>query len=161
MKCAAHPQVETNLTCSRCGTPICPKCLIQTPVGARCRKCAGLKRLPTYEITPNQYVKAVVVGLGSSVVVGIAWAALWGFLWFFNFFLAAGAGYAIGEILSRSVNRRRGLLLEIIAGLCVVVSYMVANVGLSAGVLTFFADFGLWDLLIVAIGIMVAVGRLR
>ncbi|NQT47416.1 MAG: hypothetical protein HQ578_00420 [Chloroflexi bacterium] len=161
MKCAAHPQVETNLTCSRCGTPICPKCLIQTPVGARCRKCAGLKRLPTYEITPKQYVKAVVVGLGSSVVVGIAWAALWGFLWFFNFFLAAGAGYAIGEILSRSVNRRRGLLLEIIAGLCVVVSYMVANVGLSAGVLTFFTDFGLWDLLIVAIGIMVAVGRLR
>ena len=161
MKCAAHPQVETNLTCSRCGTPICPKCLIQTPVGARCRKCAGLKRLPTYEITPKQYVKAVVVGLGSSVVVGIAWAALWGFLWFFNFCLAAGAGYAIGEILSRSVNRRRGLLLEIIAGLCVVVSYMVANVGLSAGVLTFFADFGLWDLLIVAIGIMVAVGRLR
>ena len=161
MKCAAHPQVETNLTCSRCGTPICPKCLIQTSVGARCRKCAGLKRLPTYEITPKQYVKAVVVGLGSSVVVGIAWAALWGFLWFFNFFLAAGAGYAIGEILSWSVNRKRGLLLEIIAGLCLVVSYIVANVGLSAGVLTFFADFGLWDLLIVAIGIMVAVGRLR
>lgn len=161
MKCAAHPQVETNLTCGRCGTPICPKCLVQTPVGARCRKCAGLKRLPTYEITPKQYVKAVVVGLGASVVVGIAWAALWSVLWFFNFFLAAGAGYAVGELLSRSVNRRRGQLLEIICGLCVVVSYMVANVGLSAGALTFFANFGLWDLIIVTIGILVAVSRLR
>jgi len=130
-------------------------------VGARCRKCAGLKRLPTYEITPKQYVKAVVVGLGVSVAVGIAWAALWSVLWFFNFFLAAGAGYAVGELLSRSVNRRRGHLLEIIGGLCVVLSYMVANVGLSAGVLTFFANFDLWDLLIVTIGILVAVSRLR
>jgi len=135
-------------------------------VGARCRKCAGLKRLPTYEITPKQYVKAVVVGLGVSVAVGIAWAALWSVLRFFSFFLAIGAGYALGEILSRSVNRRRGQLLEIIGGLCVVVSYMVANVGLSAaGDLTFFADFSilyiLWGFLIVAMGVFVAVSRLR
>ena len=64
MKCATHPEVETNLTCGKCGTPICPRCLVQTPVGARCRKCAGLRRLPTYEIAPQQYLKAVGVALG-------------------------------------------------------------------------------------------------
>ena len=163
MKCAAHPDVETNLTCGRCGTPICPRCLVHTPVGARCRKCSGLRRLPTYEIAPRQYFKAFGVGLGVSIVVGIAWGWLWevvGFF-FFSLLLGAGAGYAIAEVLSLSVNRKRGRVLEVIGGFCVVVSYIVANVGLSGGALTFFDDFSLYDILVLAIGVVVAVSRLR
>lgn len=161
MKCAAHPDTETNLACGRCDTPICPKCLVQTPVGARCRKCANLKRLPTFEISPQQYAKAAAVGVGFSVVLGIAWGWLWGYVSFFNFLLAAGVGYAIAEVLSFSVNRKRGQVLQTIAGVCVVVSYVVGNVGLSAGVVTFFAGFSLYDLLVLAIGIFVAVTRLQ
>lgn len=136
---------------------------MHTPVGARCRKCAGLKRLPTYEISPRQYFKAFGVGLGLSIVVGIAWGWLWevvGFF-FFSLLLGAGVGYAIAEVLSLSVNRKRGRVLEVIGGLCVVVSYIVANVGLSAGALTFFDDFSLYHLLALAIGVVVAVSRLR
>src|SRR5262245_41825997 len=48
VQCARHPEVETALRCSRCDTPICPRCLIQTPVGARCRDCARLARSPVY-----------------------------------------------------------------------------------------------------------------
>jgi len=161
MKCALHPQVETNLTCGRCGTPICPKCLVQTPVGARCPKCAGLKRVPTFQLTPATYLRALGVGMATSVAVGIVWAALWGIMWFFNYFLAAGAGFAVGELLSRSVNRKRGIGLDVIGAVCVVMSYTVANVGLSAGMLTFFADFNLYDILMVAIGIAVALSRLH
>ena len=161
MKCATHPEVETNLTCGRCGTPICPKCLVQTPVGARCRKCAGLRRLPTYEIAPQQYLKAVGVGLGLAIVLGIAWGWLWEHVWFFNFLLAAGVGYAIGELISLSVNRRRGVGLQVIGGLCVALSYIVSNVEFSAGRLVFFVYFDLWDLLVLAVGIFVAVSRLR
>ncbi len=107
MKCSAHPDIDTNLACGRCGTPICPKCLVQTPVGARCSKCAGLKRLPTYEISLRQYLKVVGVGLGFSIVLGIAWAWLWGFVSFFNFLLAIGVGCAVAEVLSLSANRKR------------------------------------------------------
>ena len=46
LHCAAHPQVETYLRCGRCETPICPRCLIQTPVGSRCRDCAQIRKLP-------------------------------------------------------------------------------------------------------------------
>lgn len=31
----------TALTCVKCDVPICPKCLVRTEVGLRCRKCAA------------------------------------------------------------------------------------------------------------------------
>jgi hypothetical protein len=40
MKCAKHTDVETSLTCGRCETPVCVRCLTHTDVGIRCRKCA-------------------------------------------------------------------------------------------------------------------------
>src|SRR3989304_4969303 len=33
MQCATHPGVETELRCATCGKPICPDCLVGTPVG--------------------------------------------------------------------------------------------------------------------------------
>ena len=155
MRCATHPEVETNLTCGKCDTPICPKCLVQTPVGARCPGCAQIRRLPIYEITPLQYLKAVGVGLGLAVAIGLAWAFLWDFVHFFNFLLAAGVGYAIGELVSLSVNRKRGTGLPVIGGFCVVLSYIIAKLT-PWGVY-----FGLWDLLVLAVGIFVVVSRLR
>jgi hypothetical protein len=40
MLCARHPKVETALSCGRCETPGCPKCLVHAEVGLRCPKCA-------------------------------------------------------------------------------------------------------------------------
>ena len=91
MKCATHPEVDTNLSCGKCGKPICPKCMVQTPVGFRCRECADVRRLPTYELTPPQYLKAVGVGLGLAIVIGIIWGVIWRALPVnLNFILAAG-----------------------------------------------------------------------
>lgn len=38
--CYRHPGRETNVSCSSCGLPICPDCMISTPVGMRCPECA-------------------------------------------------------------------------------------------------------------------------
>ena len=35
MQCAAHPNVETELSCGKCGKAICARCLVHGPVGAR------------------------------------------------------------------------------------------------------------------------------
>ncbi|MEO8458529.1 MAG: DUF4352 domain-containing protein [Chloroflexota bacterium] len=40
MLCAKHG-VETEVSCGRCGTPVCPKCMRHTDVGVRCKNCAG------------------------------------------------------------------------------------------------------------------------
>jgi len=117
MKCATHSQVETNLRCGKCGKPICPKCMIQTLVGARCPDCAKLYKLPTYRVSTKYYLRAIGTGLGMAVVCGIIWGVIeWGIpIFSFNLLLAPGAGYIIGEIVSLSVNRKRGKGLATIA----------------------------------------------
>ena len=165
MKCTYHPDVETNLRCGKCGTPICPKCMVQTPVGARCPDCAKLYKLPTYRVSTKYYLIAVGTALGMAIVCGIAWGVVRAFvsLTFFNLLLnlllAAGAGYAIGEVVSLSVNRKRGTGLAAIGGVALVISYLVSipfNLFLNFG-----AGFHLLDLLALALGIFVAVMRLR
>ncbi len=134
-------------------------------MGARCRKCANVRRLPTYSVTPLQYVKAVAAGVAIAVVVGVAWAWLrvlesaFGLLG--AFLLAAGAGYVIAEVVSRVINRKRGTPLQAVAGACVVLSYLVSNVWIEGGRLGFFMFFDPIDILIVIVGVAVAVTRLR
>jgi hypothetical protein len=165
MKCTYHPDVETNLRCGKCGTPICPKCMVQTPVGARCPDCAKLYKLPTYRVSTKHYLIAVGTALGMAIVCGIAWGIVRAFVSFaffnllLNLLLAAGAGYAIGEVASLSVNRKRSTGLAVIGGIAVVISYLASipfNLFINAE-----ASFHLLDLLALALGIFVAVTRLR
>lgn len=37
--CYRHPDRATGATCTRCGRPICPDCMIQAPVGHHCPDC--------------------------------------------------------------------------------------------------------------------------
>ncbi len=161
MKCATHPEIETNLKCGKCGKPICPKCMVQTPVGARCPDCARLYKLPTYRVSAKHYLRAVGTALGMAIVCGVVWGLIGSFVPFFflNLLLAAGAGYAIGEVVSLSVNRKRGTGLATIAGIAVAISYLVSLL-LPWG-LPFGLSFHFLDLLALALGIYVAVGRLR
>ncbi len=165
MKCAYHADVETNLRCGKCGKPICPKDMVQTPVGARCPDCAKLSKLPTYQVPAPYYLRAAGTSLGTAIVCGIVWGVVARVVPFFflNLLLAAGAGYVIGEVTSRSINRKRGTWLAIIAGIAVVISYLVSIMtsalflgGLPLGLFNI-----IFDLLAIALGIFVAVTRLR
>ena len=161
-RCATHPEMETNLRCGKCGKPICPRCMVQTPVGARCRECARGRRIPTYDVTLGYYLRAAGAALGMALATGIAWGLVGRFLYFFlfNFLLAAGVGYAVGEVISLAVNRKRGRGLQVIAGAAVFLSFLVKNVSLF-GVLGVLFTFSFFNLLALALGIFVAVMRLR
>jgi membrane associated rhomboid family serine protease len=39
--CYRHPRVETAVSCSECGRPICTDCMSFGPVGIRCPECSG------------------------------------------------------------------------------------------------------------------------
>jgi len=160
-RCATHPDVETNLRCGKCGKPICPKCMVQTPVGARCRDCAKLYKLPTYRVSGAYYLRAAGTGLVSAVVIGVVWGIIENILPFFflNLFLAAGVGYAIGEVVSRSVNKKRGIWLAITGSLAVVIAYLV-NI-FTFGSVSLSPLWIIFDLIGIGIGIYVAVTRLR
>lgn len=141
--------------------------MVATPVGARCRKCAGVKRLPTYQISPLQYAKAIGAGIAVAVAIGIAWAWLhsavtilaWSLM--VGMILGAGAALAIAEAVSRVINRKRGMPLQIIAGACFVLCYVISWAGISKGALTFFLNFNLTHIIVVIVGIIVAAARLR
>lgn len=161
MRCAIHPDVETGLTCSKCGKPICPKCLVQTPVGARCPQCARLKKLPTFVLSRGDYVKAALVGLGAAIVGGILWYSIRLFIpyiMFFNLLVAGGIGYGIGCAISFSINRKRSLFLKTIAGISVLIAYMVGNQVMFPG--QFILEFNLFGIIAIAIGVSAAVAQL-
>jgi hypothetical protein len=160
MKCAYHPDVETNLRCGKCDKPICPKCMVQTPVGARCPDCAKLYKLPTYRVSTRYYLMAAGVALGMAIVCGAAWGAIEWLVpsFYISLLLAPGAGYAIGEVVSRSVNRKRGTGLAVVGSMAVAISYAI----------TFFFPgvipsgfFIIYQLIALALGIFIVVSRLR
>ena len=161
MKCATHPDIETNLKCGKCGKPICLKCMVQSPVGARCPQCANVSKLPTFRVSGSHYLTGAGVALGMAIVTGLAWGAIDGIMPFFylGLILAGAVGYAIGEVVSLSVNRKRGIWLAVFGSVAVVISYLV-NI-LTFGGLPYGALRILIDLLAIGIGIYTTVSRLR
>jgi hypothetical protein len=157
MRCSSHPQIETLISCGKCNKPICNKCLVETPVGLRCRNCAGLRRLPTYQVGGNIYLRAVGVGLGIAIGCGVVWSLFQVFMPFryLNLLIAPAAGYLIGEIISLAVNRKRGIGLAVIGGAAFGLSYFISQA-------TFFGfSLGLFDVAALILGIFVSTSRLR
>jgi hypothetical protein len=164
MQCATHPDVETELGCSRCGKPICPRCMVHTPVGARCRECANVRRIPTYNISSDIYVRAIASALSGGIAIGVVWA-FFNIVTYFLFGALAGLaiGYAIGEIVSLGTRRRAGPPLQAIAVGGVLIAFAVRT-----GLLLALADWTAHDvrtdlvgLIAVTVAGFVAVGRLR
>jgi hypothetical protein len=130
--CPRDPAVETALRCSRCGTPICPRCLVQTPVGARCKDCARIGRNPIYTLTAGGMARAAAASLIGGVVMGLAWGLiLLPFTFgFFAIFVGAGLGYAFTRVLEVATGRKRGpaVVAFAIGGILVAWAVMAALV---------------------------------
>src|SRR5262245_64873444 len=95
VECPRDPGVETALRCQQCDAPICPRCLVQSPVGAKCRDCARVMRSPIYQVHGAQLFRSIAVALIGGVVTGLIWGFVllpfsFGFL---SIFLGAGLGY--------------------------------------------------------------------
>lgn len=164
MQCAAHPTVETELGCSRCGKPICVRCIVQTPVGARCRECANVRRLPTYNVGKGTMLRAVVAAVASGVVLGIAWwifNPLTGL--FFGFIIGLALGTGVGQTVSTATNRRAGPPLQAAAVGGVLLACVVRTGLLFALSEWRLVDFrtDIWGLAATGIAVFVALGRLR
>jgi hypothetical protein len=120
LRCARHPNTETVLRCGRCETPICPKCLIATPVGARCPTCAQVKRF-AFLVKPNELARAAAFGIGTAAVGSIIVASI-GFLGLIGYALM---GFLTGEAVSIGANRKRARELGPLAIACIFVGFEV------------------------------------
>lgn len=161
MECTFHPQTETLLRCSKCERPICGKCAITTPVGARCPDCARVQRLPTYSLPSPQLATAIVVALGAGIVLGVLFGTIENFLpagFLRHIYVAlafVAAGHLMGEAVSRASNRKRATPLQLLA----VFGYglSVITFSLAAGGLV----IGLYSLVGLVVGAAMAVNPFR
>lgn len=71
--CYRHPRVETAVSCSECGRPICPDCMVFGPVGIRCPDCAGVPTgaRRTVERVRTAGERHLPPGIVSLVLIGV------------------------------------------------------------------------------------------
>ena len=160
--CNWHPETETRLFCSQCGRSICTLCMVQVPVGIRCRECGRMERLPTYDVQPTYYMRAIGVAVLVAIVGGLIWLFLnaqFGRVPFISSIFGLAVAYAIGELVSRSVNRKRGVQLAWIAGGAMVAAFLISGgfIQLLSGS---FINV-LFSLLFLGIAVYTAASRLR
>ena len=84
--------------------------------------------MPTFDVQPTYYARASGVAVAIAIGGGLLWSL---FVSLFPFFPSLGAvavGYAAGELISRSVNRKRGVGLAWITGGSVVGAFLIARI---------------------------------
>lgn len=166
MQCARHPKVETFVRCGKCDQPICPSCMVSGPVGVRCRECGRQNLDAIMRGSPRQYLVAILCAVGSALLLG--WLCHVPFFWFW---LAAVYGYAVGEATLRGGGRKRGLAMQIIAGVAAAAGAFgwsilpLGRLPLSALLAHSGAVLGLllnpWSLVGLGIGVVCAVTHVR
>lgn len=161
MTCARHKDVETVLRCGRCGTPICPRCLVYTPVGARCPDCARVRRSPIYQVGARYFAQAVLAGLAVGVGGGLLLQALARAAGLFAFLVYVIYGGVMAEAVSWAANRKRGPVLQWIAAMAIVLGQGLTLVGAALAALAGRPTPLIVALLYVAIAVASAVSRLR
>ena len=128
-----------------------------SPVGIRCRECGRAQPLPTFDVRPVNYARAVAVAAGVFVLGTLVWfglALVNG--WLAGLIMPPVIGYATGYLVSRAVNLKRSRGLMLIAGGTVVVASLVGVfLTIDLGV------WGLWGLMSVGVGVLIAIGRVR
>ncbi len=164
--CATHTNVETGLACGRCERFICPRCMIQTPVGSRCGDCARVRKSPVFDVTAKQYLMASVAAVGLGTVLGVVGALLRieiGWFLFLTGILAAGIGYLVGEAVSVAANRKRGQGLALIAASGVVIAFAAATITTLAQPEAYRYDLFniVTAVLLLALAVYISVGRVR
>ena len=155
-RCNWHPSIDTGLSCSQCGRNICTQCLVQASVGIRCPECGKATKMPTFDVQPAHYAKAVGVGVGVAIAGGILWIifnAILGGFGVLSSIPALGVGYAAGELISKSVNAKRGKGLAYIAAGTVVGAFVI-NLPSSP-------QMGFFGLIVLFIAIYIAVQKVK
>lgn len=172
LHCARHPRVETVLRCGRCETPICPNCLVYTPVGARCPDCGRSGPSPIYQLSPALLAQAIGAAIAATLIAAIVWA-LAAKIWLIGFFIllvGLGIGYGVGKGISRAARYKRGPVLMVLAGLAAGLSFILGLSGLfllegappAIAVLAALRQLGsLFTIAAVAIAVFAAVSQVR
>src|SRR5207245_11769335 len=131
LRCARHPGTETVLRCGRCETPICPRCMVETPVGARCPTCAGIKRFRSL-LKPAELARTIGYGIAAGAMGSVVYAFVGAFIPLGPLIGFAIVGFGVGQAVSLGANRKRVRELAPMAVACLLVGYDIGLLRLPA-----------------------------
>lgn len=134
--CLRHPATETNLRCGRCEDLICPQCMVTSPVGARCPKCARIGRPAVLDTSVTEMSRAIIFGVVAAILTA---AILTGIFWVIAVLPAGlvivdviavigglvGAGYVIGEAVRIGSGNKLDQRLKYVAMGCAFLMWVV------------------------------------
>jgi hypothetical protein len=115
--CVNHPKVETRLTCSSCGDPICTRCMVATAVGQKCPRCARQSGRAKGDPEPLLLARAFGVGLAVAALGGVLLVAVP----FAGLLLALAHGFVVGAAVRWAARRRTHTWLGVAAAVAVLV----------------------------------------
>lgn len=145
--CARHPDTPTRLACSRCDTPICPRCSVDAVVGQHCPSCARQQRPTVRRGRPQQYAKAAGLGLAAAAAAAVVLPAVMG-LRFLAWIATGFIGFGIATAVLRGAGNNRadpfrslavGLSLAAVLGASLIASGSILPRGHALGIVFYLA----------------------
>lgn len=104
---------DSRLSCMECNQPICANCMIQCPVGFRCKTCVGSVKNPSGSTSPLSVPKT----LGMVTAVGCAGGWVMPFIsvpylsCFICFFLGLFAGRWLATVIDYKLGAKVGTIV--------------------------------------------------
>jgi hypothetical protein len=155
--CARHSNVETALACAKCGTPICPKCMVVTPVGMKCPDCGTNRGGQLFQIRAERLllagITALIAGAGAGLISSLGF--------FLIFLIAASYGYFAGNLILRASGMKRGLKLEMVAGTGMIIGGLAYKLLSLGGFLSIVALLSPWFWIVLIVSTACAVSKIR
>ena len=174
--CLRHPEVASNLRCGRCGDLICPQCMVQSPVGARCPECANIGQAPIFRATSVEMTRIIGLSVIGAIGFGIGFALVGWVLrslstsdFGVSFKIATiimGAliglsGMPIGEYVRRAGKFKLDKRLRIVAALTVLAAWIVGQIVANFLDVPILLFTNIISVIGLGIGVYIAMNRVR
>ncbi len=122
-------------------------------VGVRCLDCGKAVTLPTYQVSGQYLVRAILAAVIVGAITGFIHALFLAGVPYLNTVALVGIGYLVAEAAGAAADRRRGRTMQ-----CVVAGGILVALVL---IILFSPVISMWTLIGVAIAIVVGIGRVR
>ena len=135
--CLRHPDTESNLRCGRCNDLICPRCMVTSPVGARCPSCARIGRPAILDTSSQEMTRAILAGMVAAVIGALLFTIglkIFTVLPYITRLLDlvviaggfAGVGYLVGEAVRYGSGKKIDRRLKYVSAAAVFVAWLLA-----------------------------------
>lgn len=125
-RCYSNQHDNAKIFCVRCSIPVCPKCIVHSPVGVRCISCGKsslsvLNKMPKY-----LFAKTLFISSFAGLVLGFILLMMSSiYLYWIHWIGMVFSAYAISEIVSKVSGYKRGLKVQFIGSFALTICICV------------------------------------